>query len=94
MSGFPMAENKNVKKPEVQSTMESIEGLVCYFVNLGYEKCIKQFVILELYNELKLEYVAIKVTKFLFVKFFVLNFHLHNLYINKQKNVLMLGYTH
>jgi hypothetical protein len=45
--------------------MESIEGLVCYFVNLGYDKWIEQFVTLELYNELKLEFVAVKVTKFL-----------------------------
>jgi hypothetical protein len=29
MLGFPMAENKNVGKPKAQSTMESIEGLVC-----------------------------------------------------------------
>jgi hypothetical protein len=43
--------------------MESIEGLVCYFVNLGYGKWIKQFVTQELYNELKLEFVAIKVKK-------------------------------
>ncbi len=33
-----MVENKNVGKLEAQSTMESIEGLVCYFVNLGYDK--------------------------------------------------------
>jgi hypothetical protein len=58
--------------------MESIEGLVCYFINLGYKICIKQFVILELYNEIKLKFVAIKVTKFLFVKIFMLNFHLHH----------------
>jgi hypothetical protein len=38
MSRFPMVENKNVGKLEAQSTMESIEGLVCYFVNLGYDK--------------------------------------------------------
>jgi hypothetical protein len=38
MSGFPMVENKNVEKLEAQSTMESIERLVCYFVNLGYKK--------------------------------------------------------
>ncbi len=82
MLGFPMAQNKNVKKLEVQSTMESIERLVCYFVNLGYRKCIKQFVILKLYNEFKLEFVVIKVTKFLFVKIFMLNFHLHHLYTN------------
>jgi len=58
--------------------MESIEGLVCYFINLGYKICIKQFVILELYNEIKLKFVAIKVTNFLFVKIFMLNFHLHH----------------
>jgi hypothetical protein len=34
--------------------MESIEGLVCYFINLGYKKCIKQFVIPKLYNKFKL----------------------------------------
>jgi len=37
------------------------------------------------YNELKLEFVAIKVTKFLVVKVFMLNFHLHDLYTNKKK---------
>jgi hypothetical protein len=63
--------------------IESIERLVHYFVNLGYEKCIEQFVTLEFYNELKLEYVAIKVRKFLVVKC-CLNFHLHNCYTNKE----------
>jgi hypothetical protein len=38
MSGFPIVENKNVGKLEAQSTMEFVEGLVCYFVNLGYGK--------------------------------------------------------
>jgi hypothetical protein len=38
MLGFPMVENKNVGKPETQSTMEFVEGLVCNFVNLGYGK--------------------------------------------------------
>ncbi len=93
MLGFPMDENKNVRKPKAQSIMEFIEGLIHYFVNLGYGKCIKQFVTLKLYNELKLESTAIKVTKFLFIKVFMLNFHLHDLYTNK-KIVPMLGYTH
>jgi len=74
-------------KPEVQSTMESIEGLVCYFVNLGYGKCIKQFVIPKFHNELKLEFMAIKVTKFLSIKIFMLNFHLHHLYTSKKMSL-------
>jgi hypothetical protein len=64
--------------------MESIERLVCYFVNLGYKKWIEQFVTPKLYNEFKLEFVAFKVTKFLVVKVFMLNFHLHDLYTNKK----------
>jgi hypothetical protein len=36
-----MFKNKNVGKPETQSTMEYVERLVRYFVNLGYEKCIE-----------------------------------------------------
>ncbi len=38
---------------------------------------------LEFYNELKLEYVAIKVTKFLVVNC-CLNFHLYDCYTNKE----------
>jgi len=38
MLGFPMAENKIVGELELQSTMEFVKGLVCYFVNLGYGK--------------------------------------------------------
>jgi hypothetical protein len=30
-------------------------------VNMGYGKVVEQFMILELYNELKLEFIAIKV---------------------------------
>jgi hypothetical protein len=41
MSSFPMVENKNVRELEVQSTMEYVERLVRYFVNLGYKKCIE-----------------------------------------------------
>jgi len=41
MLGFPMVKNKNVGEFKAQSTMESIEGLVHYFVNLGYGKCIE-----------------------------------------------------
>jgi hypothetical protein len=83
MLGFPMAKNKNVGELETNSTIESIEGLVRYFVNLGYEKCIEQFVTPKFYNELKLEYVGIKVTKFLVVMC-CLSFHLHNCYTNKE----------
>ncbi len=36
MLGFPMAKNKNVGEPKAQSTMESIEGLVRYFINMEY----------------------------------------------------------
>jgi hypothetical protein len=42
-------------------------------------------VIPRIYNELKLEFMSIKVTKFLVVKFFMWNFHLHDLYLNKKK---------
>jgi hypothetical protein len=83
MSSFPMARNKNVGEPKTNSTIEFIEGLIRYFVNLGYEKCIEQFVTPKFYNELKLEYVVIKVTKFLVVKC-CLNFHSHDCYINKE----------
>ncbi len=38
------------------------QGLVWYYVNLGYEKFVKQFVMHELYNELKVEFVILKVS--------------------------------
>jgi hypothetical protein len=55
---------------EPRSTMLSIEskkdlivqGLVQYYVNLGYKKFVEQFVTHELYNELKVEFVTIKVS--------------------------------
>jgi uncharacterized protein (UPF0218 family) len=37
-------------------------GLVRYHDNLGYGKFVEQFVMHELYNELKVEFVAIKVS--------------------------------
>ncbi len=58
MLRFPMVQKKNVGKPNIDSI---VEGLVCYYVNLGYGKYVEQFVIRELYNELKLESMAIKV---------------------------------
>jgi hypothetical protein len=39
-----------------------VHGLVRYYVNLGYEKFVEQFVMHELYNELKVEFVIIKVS--------------------------------
>jgi hypothetical protein len=38
-----------------------VERLICYFVNLGHGKFVKQFVTQELYNEFKLKFVAMKV---------------------------------
>ncbi len=38
------------------------KGLVWYYVNLGYKNFVEQFVTLELYNELKMEFVTIKVS--------------------------------
>jgi hypothetical protein len=38
-----------------------VEELLHYYVNLGYGKWVEQFVITELYNELKFESIAIKV---------------------------------
>ncbi len=37
------------------------KGLVWYYVTLGYEKFVEQFVTRELYKELKVDFVAIKV---------------------------------
>jgi hypothetical protein len=37
-------------------------GLVRYYVNLRYGKFVEQFVALELYNELKVESITIKVS--------------------------------
>ncbi len=53
---------------EPKSTMLFVEGekdliaqgLVQYYVNLGYRKFVEQFVTPELYNELKVKFVAIK----------------------------------
>jgi hypothetical protein len=79
MLGLLMVENNNVGEPKTQSIIESIKGLACYFVTLGYKKCIEQFVIPKFYNELKLVSLVIIVTKKLVVKIFMLNFHLHDL---------------
>jgi len=38
-----------------------VERSICYFVNLGYGKFVKQFVTQELYNEFKLKFVVMKV---------------------------------
>jgi hypothetical protein len=38
------------------------QGLVRYYINLGYGKFVEQFVMPELYNELKVEFVVIKVS--------------------------------
>ncbi len=54
---------------EHDSTMSSAKGekdlivksLIWYYVNLGYEKFVEQFVTCELYNELKMELVTTKV---------------------------------
>jgi hypothetical protein len=54
---------------ELGSTMLFVEGkkdliakgLVWYYVTLGYEKFVEQFITCELYNELKVEFVTIKV---------------------------------
>jgi hypothetical protein len=84
MLGLLMAENNNVGEPKTQSTIESIKGLACYFVTLGYNKCIEQFVTPKFYDGLKLVSLTIIVTKKLVVKIFMLNFHLHDLYSNKK----------
>jgi len=39
-----------------------VHGLVQYYVNLGYGKFVEQFVTHELYNELKVESIIIKVS--------------------------------
>jgi hypothetical protein len=38
------------------------QGLVQYYVYLGYWKFVEQFITPELYNELKVDFVAIKVS--------------------------------
>jgi hypothetical protein len=38
-----------------------VDQLLHYYVNLGYEKWVEQFVTIELYNEVKLESITIKV---------------------------------
>ncbi len=58
MLGFPMVQKNNISKLNIDSI---VEELVCYYVNLGYGKYVDQFVILKLYNELKLESMAIKI---------------------------------
>ncbi len=72
MSSPPMAENNKVGKIgnklfyiKAKKDLFS-KGLVWYFVNMGYGKVVGQFVIPELYNEPKLEFVAIKVTLLVF----------------------------
>jgi hypothetical protein len=55
---------------EPKSTMLSIEGrkniithgLVWYYVNLGYEKFVEQFVMPKFYTKLKVESITIKVS--------------------------------
>jgi hypothetical protein len=37
------------------------DGLVHYYVFMGYMKWVEQFVTIELYNELKLESIVVKV---------------------------------
>ncbi len=39
-----------------------VQGLVQYYVNLKYKKFVEQLVTPELYNELKVEFVAIKIS--------------------------------
>jgi hypothetical protein len=68
VSSPPIAENNKVGK--TRNKLFNIEakkdlfskGLVWYFVNMEYGKVVEQFVIPELYNELKLKFIAIKVT--------------------------------
>ncbi len=67
MSSVAMA-RKNMGS-EHGSTMSSAKGeknlivknLVRYYVNLRYKKIVEHFFTCELYNELKMEFVAIKV---------------------------------
>jgi hypothetical protein len=72
VSSPPMAENNKVGKTENKLFYIEAEkdlfskGLVWYFVNMGYGKVVEQFTIPELYNEPKLEFVAIKVTLLVF----------------------------
>jgi hypothetical protein len=39
-----------------------VRGLVRYYVNMGYRKFMEQFVMVKLYNELKVESITIKVS--------------------------------
>jgi hypothetical protein len=49
---------------------------------MGYGKVVEQFLILELYNELKLEFIAIKVILLLFKKILDVRFCLvHNRFV-------------
>lgn len=52
-------QNQISAKPEVNLFTY---GLVNYCVFMGYRKWVEQFVIVELYDELKLEFIAIKVS--------------------------------
>jgi hypothetical protein len=48
-----------------------VKSLVWYYVNIRYKKIVEQFVTCELYNELKMELVAIKVKCFISLCIFV-----------------------
>jgi hypothetical protein len=50
---------------EVEKDLFS-KGLVWYVVNMGYGKVVEQFVVPLLYNEPKLEFIAIKVILLIF----------------------------
>jgi len=62
MDGKNMAsENGSTMLSAKGKTHLIVKSLVRYYVNLRYEKFVEQFVTCELYNELKMELVAIKV---------------------------------
>lgn len=75
--GVLIVYNNEVGKIGNELSYTKAKGLVRYFVNMGYGKVVEQFVIPQLYNETKLEFVTIKVIflkEFLNVKFcFVCN---------------------
>ncbi len=68
--GSSMAQ-QNMENKEQNEIFVEVEtnlltnGLVHYYIFMGYGKWVEQFVIAKLYNELKLEFIAIKVSTLL-----------------------------
>jgi hypothetical protein len=65
--GFSMAQ-QNMENKEQNEIFVEVEidlltnGLVCYCIFMGYGKWVEQFATTKLYNELKLEFIAIEVS--------------------------------